>query len=128
MDRNTKEKLFELNERVESVLLSMDYTVGQKKRFTPVYKKEKQSLLSRLSKPKNPSFIYECVANAENGQPDSCKITGMEDQEMAFLTDIATQISTKCNIKVNLIHGNEVITFGMDGEIEKREIVGKKYD
>jgi len=128
VDGNKQERSAELNSRVESVLLSMDYRLGQKKRFTPVYKKEKRSLLNRLSKPQNPSFIYECVINPDAGQPDSCKITGMEDKEMEFLTHIATQISTRCNIQVNVIHGNEVITFGMDGEIEKREIVGEKYD
>jgi hypothetical protein len=123
MDKDTQKKSVELNEKVESVLLSMDYKLGQKKRFTPVYKKEKRSLLSRLSKPKNPSFIYECVLNADTDQPDTCTITGMEDRELDFLKGIATQISTRCNIKVNVVHGNEIITFGMDGEIEKTESV-----
>jgi hypothetical protein len=126
MDKDTQKKSVELNEKVESVLLSMDYKLGQKKRFTPVYKKEKRSLLSKLSKPQNPSFIYECVVSADPDHPDTCTITGMEERELDFLKGIATQISTRCNIKINLMHGNEIITFGMDGEIEKIESVSKK--
>jgi len=120
---NIEEKLTVLNEKVWALLSGMDYEVEPKKRFTSVYRKEKQSLVSRLLKLQTPSFIYECVMDPDPDQPDSCTLSGMVDKDMESLKDIATRISTVCSIKVNLTHGNEIITFNTDGEIEKTTTV-----